>query len=381
MSDVIVIGGGVIGLLSAWRLAQAGLSVDLFERGALGAESSSAALGVLVPHASTSPPFFNLTQASLKMFPALAAELRDSTGIEIELRDEGMLLCALDDSELESFDETFHVEQIGGVPVRWLSAREARELEPSLSEDVRGAIHYTAALQVDNVRMCRALTLAAARAGAQLHAGQMVTRVARESPRSAQSRNGARVSGVIVSGELHRAPQIVLAAGSWSGSIEGVSLPLEPTKGQALSLDPSTGSGRGAPTVITHILDSAGGYVTPRRDGRLLIGATVEHVGYDKRVTASALLELLAHATRLVPALKDATVRETWAGLRPQSADGLPILGAVANCEGLIAVTGHFRNGILLAPISAQLVTEWTTRKPTSVDASAFSPNRFATTT
>ncbi len=362
MSDVIVVGGGVIGLMAAWRLAQTGLSVELFEKGKPGVESSSAALGVLSPHATSERPsdFLKLAQASLALYPALAAELREQSGVDVELRDEGMLHVALDDGELEALDEQYHVEQATGVPVKLLSAREARELEPAFGARVRGALHYTATLQVDNVRLCNALALAATHARVKIHAGQMVTRVIRD---------GHHVSGVQVGSERQHAQWVVIAAGCWSGAIEGISLPVRPAKGQAISLE--------APFVISHILDSAAGYIVPRRDGRLLVGATVEDVGFDKRVTVEAVQELLAGVMRVIPALKDANISNLWAGLRPCSADGLPLLGPISDCEGLIAATGHFRNGILLAPITAQLVTAWVAGKQPSVDVQTFSPDRF----
>jgi len=363
MPDVVVIGGGVIGLLSAWRLAQAGLSVELFEKGRPGAESSAAAIGVLFPTATPqSPPeYLKLTQASLALFPALAEELRAISNVDIELRDEGLIMTALDEADEKTLEEELRIQRAASVPVRVLTARGTRDLEPALGDPVRGGLYFPMALQVDNVRLCSGLALSAARAGAKIRAGQMVTRVIHE---------GGRVHGVEVDHEQHSARWVVMAAGSWSGTVEGVSLPVRPAKGQALALE--------APLVISHILDSPSGYLVPRLDGRLLVGATVEETGFDRRVTAEAVRELLSSAIRLMPALKEATVRECWAGLRPRSLDDLPVLGPVAGCEGLIAATGHFRNGILLAPITAQLVAGWVLGRPPEVDVERFSPNRFA---
>jgi glycine oxidase len=362
-ADVIVVGGGVIGLMSAWRLAQAGMSVVLLEKGKPASEASSAALGVLSPQADAGRPsdFLRLAQASLALFGSLAEELGSESGVDIELRDEGMLYLALSEADNDALRAGAERQKAAGVPVDLISGDDARGLEPTLGPNVVGALFFTGALQVDNVRFGSALLLAANRAGVQVLQGRQVTRIVKD---------GGRVAGVEAGSTIYRAPAVIIAAGSWSGTIEGLSLPVRPAKGQALSLD--------APFVLSHIIDSEAGYVVPRRDGRLLVGATVEDAGYDKRVTVSAIQSLLAGVSRAVPALKDSAIREMWAGLRPCAADSLPVLGPMAGCEGLFAATGHFRNGILLAPITAQLVTAWLTRKPLTVDVSSFSPNRFA---
>ena len=362
--DVIVVGGGVIGLLSAWRMAQAGLAVTLYERGKPGAESSAAALGVLSVEAAEHRPaeYVQFQRASLALYPALADELRAYTGIDVELRTEGMIYTAYDEAEAALLEPLLAEQQAAGVAVTRLTEQEARTLEPALSEQLRAALFFKATAQVDNVRLCTALALAAARAGVQIHVGQPVTRVLRE---------GGRVSGVQVGQFIHRAAKVVIAAGSWSGSIEGLALPVRPVKGQALSLE--------APVIIFHIIHHAGGYVTPRRDGRLLLGATVEEAGFDKRSTAGAAHGLLSEAIRAVPALSRAAIRETWAGLRPAAADEMPVLGPVPGAQGLIVATGHFRNGILLAPVTAKLVSDWACgHKPElGIDLRRFSPERF----
>ena len=367
MSDVIVVGGGVIGLMSAWRLAQAGASVQLFERGQPGAEASAAALGVLTPQAADGRPddFLQLTQASLALYPSLAADLRAQTDMDIELRDEGMLYVALDAGEVEALQEAQQTQQSAGVPTQWLSAREARALEPILDARIEGALFFTATRQVNNPLLCQALIVAATRVGVKIHTGQTVTRVLRD---------GYGITGIQVGATHHAAEWVVLAAGSWSGQIENVNLPVRPMKGQALALEAPVGS---LASGIRHILDSSAGYVVPRRDGSLLIGATVEDVGYDKQNTVTGVQKLLADAVRFVPALKEAKIRSSWAGLRPCSADGLPLIGPVPDCAGFIAATGHYRNGILLAPITAQLVTEWVTNQPQSLRIERFAPDRF----
>ncbi len=364
MPDVIVIGGGVIGLLSAWRLAQAGWAVTLFDKGQPGAESSSAALGVLAPQAGPSrysPEWLALAHASLALFSALADELRDATGLDIELRDEGLLYSALDDEQWRELRDEAQTQTAADVPVTLLSTDDARELEPALhhAPELRGALHFTAAKQVENVRLCSALALACEKVGVTIHAGSEVTRLLHEDE---------RVTGVWANGEKYAAAQVVVANGSWANTLTG--LPVRPAKGQALAL--------AAPFSLTHILDSAGIYIVPRRDGRLLVGATVEDAGFDKRPTAEGMRHLLTHAIRFLPALKEATVLSHWAGLRPRSPDDLPLLGPLPGHAGLMVATGHFRNGILLAPITARLVSEWVSGQASSVDARAFEPARFS---
>ncbi len=362
MTDVLVIGGGVIGLLAAWRLAQAGLSVELFERGQPGGESSAAALGLLSPQADPdSPPeLLQLSLASLRLFPALKDELQDVSGVDIELRDGGMLATAADEEEAEALADELRVQQAAGGPVSLLSGLEARDMELALWEGVRAALHFTAARLVDNVRLCNALMLATARAGVRIRAGEMVTHLLSA---------GGRVQGVRAGEDEVGAPWVVLAAGCWSGSIEGLSMPVRPAKGQAVALE--------APLVVSRALHDSACLVVPRRDGRLLVGATVEEACFDKRSTASAVQELLSAAIRFLPALKEATVLSSWAGLRPRSADDLPILGPIPGREGLIAATGHFRNGILLAPITAEMVRDWVMSVRPRWQVAPFSPGRF----
>ena len=366
MTDVIVVGAGVIGLLAALRLRQAGLSVEVFDKSEPAMESSWAALGVLSPEAAPgrTPQWLRLAQASLALFPSLADELRAQTGVDVALRREGLLHLALDEAEEHTLREDEVTQRTANVPVQWLSAAEARALEPNLTDQLRAALHFRHGWRVDNVRLNTALVAALDKAGVPIQTGRTVTQIVSE---------GGRVLGVRAGAEVYRAPWVVVAAGAWSGMIDGVSLPVRPAKGQALLLDAA-----GLPAFgLSHVIDSQLGYIVPRGNNKLLLGATVEDAAFDKRVSTTAIRELVSGAQRMVPALKDARVRETWAGLRPRSADDQPLLGPVRRCPGLVAATGHFRNGILLAPITALLVTDWLTEKPASVDVSAFSPDRF----
>ncbi len=367
MSDVIVVGGGVIGLLSAWRLAQAGLAVELIERSDPSTESSWAGLGVLSPSAAEGRPIelVRLMQASLAMYPALANELRALTRFDIAFAQQGMMYAAMNEAELDELAASRQAQEDAGVPVRMLTRAQAHELEPMLAPEVPGVAFYAASGLVDNWRLGSALVIAATQAGVRIHVNAAVSGVVCD---------GGQVTGVQVGSELRRADTVVVAAGAWSGQLGGVKLPVAPAKGQALMLDCGDVPGYG----LSHVLDSHAGYIVPRYGARVLIGATVEDAGFDKRVSEAAIDELVAGAISLAPALINAKVVETWAGLRPRAADDQPVLGPVPGCSGLVAATGHFRNGILLAPITAQCVCDWVTGGEPTPDVTRFSPGRFA---
>ncbi|MEM7029317.1 MAG: FAD-dependent oxidoreductase, partial [Chloroflexota bacterium] len=194
----------------------------------------------------------------------------------------------------------------------------------------------------------------------QICCGQRVTGVAYEND---------QIKGVTVNGQIHPADKVILAAGSWSGQIEGLKIPVRPMKGQALAVE--------APFVLTHTIHNEAGIIAPRRDGRILIGATVEDAGFDKRSTVEGVYGLLSSAMQFFPALKDATILETWAGLRPRAIDDWPVLGPVAGYNGLYISTGHFRNGILLAPATTQLIVDWVFEQTSTINVVCLSPNRF----
>lgn len=361
-SDVTIVGGGVIGLLSAYRLARAGLSVSLFEREQPGQQASSAALGVLNPKAADDVPaaYTALEWASLQLFPSLAEELFDAVGVDVGLHRGGVLQTALDEEQAAALDRAAQQQEAFGIPVERLDADQTRAIEPALAAETQSALRYTAAQNVDNVRLCAALTKAATQAGVQIHTGRPVAGMVRE---------GDRVTGVRLLDRVHGCDAVVVAAGSWSGDLAGLKVPVRPIKGQALAVDTDL--------VLTGPLQCGSEYIVPRRDGGLMIGASVEDVGFDTRVTVDAMQMLLARATRGVPALRTAAIRTMWAGLRPAAVDGIPILGPVSACTGLYLATGHFRNGILLSPITAQVLTAWLTGAEPDLDLAPFTPDRF----
>lgn len=362
-SDVLIIGGGVIGLLSAWRLAQAGLRVAVFERGRPASEASAAALGVLWPRANAQRPqaWVDLMQASLKLYPALIDEARMATQVEVEWGGAGVLHTALTDKEFIALQADLPHQQAAGLAVELLTPREAQELEPDISPYITGALLFATARYIDNARLGIALHQAARRLGVHFHLGQTVRALVQED---------GRVTGVYVGQEKHTAAWVVLAAGSWSGQLEGFPLPIRPIKGQAIAIEPNAVS-------LRHVVDSSVGYIVPRRDGRFLVGASVEDVGFDRRNTVGETHALLAGAMRMMPGLHSATFQTMWTGFRPRTTDELPLLGPLKAHPGLILATGHYRNGILLAPITAQLVTGWITGQASALDTAPFAPDRL----
>jgi len=345
---VAVIGAGVIGLGIAWRLAAAGCPVQVFDRGAAGAGASRAAAGMLAACMETEPGeerLLGLTRASQDRWPAFAAELLQATGIDVDLRTEGTLFAALnaDDAARLRFLHDFHRGL--GLPIDWLDGAEARRREPFLHPGVPAALYSAVDHQVDNRKLSAALLAAAHNAGAEVHEHTPVTRVLVE---------GGRAAGLAVGDTTIPADVVVLAAGAWSRGIAGLPKealpPVRPIKGQMLSLrmDP-------AAPLLNHVVWTTGAYLVPRRDGTLIVGATTEEKGFDDSLTAGGVLSLLEGVWRALPSAAELPIVETWTGFRPGSRDDAPILGHGV-VDGLVYATGHHRNGILLAPVTADAV-------------------------
>jgi glycine oxidase len=362
--DVIVVGGGVMGCGIALRLRQAGARVTVLERAIPGAEASSAAGGILAPQEESEGPgpFLDLCLASRALYPEFAAELRALTGIDVHYLPSGVMHLAFDDAGLQRLEATAAWQRARGLRVELLSGAEVRALEPQLTSDVRGATRFVEDHQVDNRLLTRALTMAAAKVGATFRTGYV---------RGVVEERG-RVVGVDLEGEVLRAQAVVIAAGSWSGLVQGSALDprvVRPARGQMVQFQ-----ARLPP--FTHVVFSDQGYLIPRQDGRVLAGSTLEFAGFEKSVTAEGLHRILTLALRMCPALARVPVQETWAGLRPYTDDHLPILGA-GPLPGLFLATGHFRNGILLTPITAKLLAEEVLGERTSVDLTPFRFDRF----
>ncbi|MDH6127232.1 glycine oxidase ThiO [Kitasatospora sp. GP82] len=372
-TDVLVIGGGIIGLGVAWRAAQRGLAVTVADPDP-GHGAAQVAAGMLAPVTELQygeEPLLRLGMASNERYAAFAAELSEVTGLDTGYRQTGTLAVALDSDDREELRELHSFHQRLGLESHWLTGRECRRLEPMLAPGVRGGLQVTGDHQVDGRRLTAALVAACERAGVDLHRAE-VTELLVEAGRAA----GVRLSG----GEILRAERIVLAAGSRShllpGLPEGVLPAIRPVKGQVLRLRIPE---QYAPFLSRNVRAVVRGqhiYLVPRADGELVIGATTEEQGYDTTVTAGGVYELLRDAHELVPGLTELPLVETNAGLRPGSPDNAPLLGPTA-LPDLIAATGHYRNGVLLTPVTADLLAEYLATGATPELAAPFSPSRF----
>ena len=348
--SVAIIGAGVCGLGIGWRLAQAGCQVDVFDKGEAGRAATWASAGMLAGGLETEPGeehLLPLAQRSQEMWPEFARELEAASGIDLGYRDEGTIWIALTHDDAEQLRFTFEFQTGLGIALEWLTGAEARAREPHLKPGLAAAVYSAGDHQVDNRQLARALKQAFQSAGGRLHQNTAVTAVEVEA---------GRARGVALDEHLHRAEVVVLAAGAWSRDIAGLPEaarpPVRPLKGQALALrmDP-------AAPLIEHVLWVPKGYLVPRNDGRLLVGATVEERGFDETLTAGGIFALLESAWRALPAIEELAIDEFWVGFRPGSRDDLPILGPTP-VDGLMLASGHHRNGILLAPITAEAVAQ-----------------------
>lgn len=349
-TDVIVIGGGLIGCAVAAETAKRGLQVTVLEKGQPGNEASWASAGMLAPQteADRASEFFDLCYSGLKVYKDYVDELRILTGLDACLRSEGAFQIAFDEAESKRLDDVYRWQIEAGLPVERLTATELLQMEAELSNEVYAGYYFPAEMQVDNRRLCEAVVAAAYRRGVKFVSGT-ATEIVTE--RRAGRR---RTVGVRTDQQLHSAPIVINAAGCWAGLLtaEGFELPtLTPIHGQMVAL-------KTRPDLLCRTLHFGHNYLVPRLDGRIIIGSTAEQIGFEKRVTAEALQMLLARAIKAVPALATAELAEVWSGLRPATADRLPLLGYHPEIQGLVYATGHYRNGVLLAPITAQLIAD-----------------------
>lgn len=370
--DVIVVGGGVIGLAVAWRAAQRGLRVSVLERRQIGGGASWVAAGMLAPVTEarlTEIPLLELGIASAAAYPAFLNELGAQTGVDTGYERCGTLVVARDGDDAEALDRELEVRLRLGLAVSRLRPSQARALEPSLAPTVRLALQIDDDHALDPRRLSEALALAARDAGVILETGVEVAEVLTA---------GGRVSGVaLAGGERIAAENVVLAGGAWASGIGGLAdevvVPIHPVKGQLMHLHDPAGPG-----LLRRVLRSRGGYLVPRADGRYVLGATMEERGFDTTVTAGAVFELLRDTIELVPGASELVIDELIAGLRPATPDGLPAIGP-GHLEGLHWAVGHHRNGILLTPITAQIVLAGLEGEELPELAAPFAPQRFHT--
>jgi glycine oxidase len=364
--DVIVVGAGAIGTSIAYQLAKAGVKVMVFERGRVGSQATGASAGMIQLNPDrTSPPALSALQLeSARLFPALASELRERTGMDVGYRAAPLLHVALDEGDEVTLRAHRGWQVDHGVAVAWLDRAAALDLEPVLNPAVRAALYYPNDHQVMPLVLAQALARAAVDLGAVLREGAGIDRLLTD---------GDRVLGVAIGGETVQAGEVVIASGAWASSWSEAlrtPIPVRPVRGQMVALR-TTGTG------LRNVVSSTQGYMVTKPDGSTYVGTTVEDAGYDARPTVAGIAGLLALVPRLAPRLADATFSSAWAGLRPGTSDGLPLLGRVPGWHGVTLAAGHFRDGILLAPITGELLTDLLARRRPRLSLEAFDPGRF----
>lgn len=370
--SVIIVGAGVIGLSLAWKLASGGLPVVVFDSGEAGQGATHAAAGMLATCTELEPGeewLLPLNRRSQQMWPDFAGELERASGVAVDLREEGTLHVALNADEQARLRHHYTLQEKAGLPVAWLNPGEVRAREPFLA-NATGAVFAAGDHQVDNRKVAAALRVATSASGAELRERAPVDRIVVAD---------GRVTGVEAGGAFHPASTVVLAAGAWSRAIGGLTPatrpPVRPIKGQMLAL----GMPADAP-LLRHVVWASGIYLVPRRDGRLIVGATAEERGFDGRMTAGGVLSLLQNAWRALPGIEELPLVETWTGFRPGSRDDAPILGE-GPVAGLVYATGHHRNGILQTPVTADIIARLILTGESDPLAAPFAFDRFGSTT
>jgi len=362
---VIVIGGGVIGCLTALYLHRLGASPVILEKGTAGQESSWAGAGILCPiHPWLYPDSFtHLIDDSLSKYPALNEMLLEMTGMSMQWLRSGLLIPLFEDDRIHHRDNALAWSKRFGWQVEELDARQARAHESTISEQVSGALLWPEVGQVRNPHL-----LAAVRTALDI----CRVPVREQAEVSTIQEHAQAISVTLTSGEAIRADAVLLAAGSWSGALArqiGLTLPVEPVKGQIVLL-------RDKPGRVRHIIKHDDAYMVPRVDGHILVGASMERVGFRAGTTDAVVDQLLDAAYRITPGLKDADIVQKWMGFRPGSPDGMPYLGPVEGHPGLWVATGHYRNGVALAPGTADMMSRWMMGEAPALDMRDFRVNR-----
>jgi glycine oxidase len=363
---VVIVGGGIIGCLTAWRLRLLDAEPLVLERGQIGAESSWAGAGILSPIQPWLYPdaFSDLVNASLALYPEFVHELEDIAAMSVEWCRSGLMVPVFASDRVDHRPAALAWSERFGWRLEQLSAGDTRRHEPAISPEVAGSLLWPEVGQVRNPRLLQAGLRAMQALGVQVREHVEVAGLI--------ERQG-EVTGVrLASGEEVAADAVLLAAGSWSGGLSeamGLSLPVRPVKGQIVLLHCEPGT-------VRHIVKHDDAYFVPRLDGRVLVGASLEDAGFRRGNTVAEVGRLLDAVRTMMPALGEAEIEQQWMGFRPGSPDGLPYLGPVAGHRNLWVSTGHYRNGVVLAPISAELIARWIMGQAPSLPMDAFSPER-----
>ncbi|MDX3836799.1 glycine oxidase ThiO [Streptomyces europaeiscabiei] len=372
-SDVLVVGGGIIGLVTAWRAARRGFATAVVDP-APGGGAAQVAAGMLAAVTELhygEQTLLGLNLESARRYPDFAAELTEATGLDLGYRRSGTLAVALDADDRAHLRELHALQRRSGLDSQWLSGRDCRRLEPMLAPGVRGGLRVDGDHQIDPRRLSRALVAACERAGVVFHrTWAEELSVVRERAAGVRAGDGDRLS----------AGQVVLAAGSLSGRLSGVPddvlPPVRPVKGQVLRLTVPKPYAPFLSRTVRAVVRGSHVYLVPRENGELVVGATSEEQGWDTTVTAGGVYELLRDAHELVPGITELPLTETRAGLRPASPDNAPLLGP-SGLDGLILATGHHRNGVLLTPVTGDVLAHVLTTGELPAEARDFTPLRF----
>lgn len=372
-SDVLVVGGGIIGLVTAWRAAQRGFATAVVDPDPGGGAARVAAgmLAAVTELHYGEQTLLGLNLESARRYPDFAAELTDATGLDLGYRRSGTLAVALDADDRAHLRELHALQRRSGLDSEWLNGRECRRLEPMLAPGVRGGLRVDGDHQIDPRRLSTALVAACERAGVVFHrTWAEELSVVRERATGVRTGDGDPLS----------AGQVVLAAGSLSGRLAGVPAevlpPVRPVKGQVLRLTVPQPYAPFLSRTVRAVVRGSHVYLVPRENGELVVGATSEEQGWDTTVTAGGVYELLRDAHELVPGITELPLTETRAGLRPASPDNAPLLGPTA-LDGLLLATGHYRNGVLLTPVTGDVLAHVLTTGELPQEARDFTPLRF----
>jgi glycine oxidase len=363
--DVVIAGAGIIGGAIAFELARRGLRVVLLDKHAPGREASWAAAGMLAPppHSAADLPLVPLARASLELYPEFVAAVEDASGARVNFQQRGAIEALFSDDAERELNTLVALHHGLGLQAEALPLAQAFELEPALNRALGAAALLRFEAAVDNRALTSAVLRAARGSGAEVRA---------QAPVEAITLAGGRSSGVMIAGERLAARHVVIAAGCFSSEIAGIDryAPVRPVRGQMVALHSEH-------VDLRHVIRSKRGYIVPRGAGICVIGSTLENAGFNKRITPAGIAQILAAALEIAPGLRDAEMTESWSGLRPDTPDHMPALGPT-DVEGLWIATGHYRNGILLAPITAKLIASWITGERLAISCEAFSPLRFA---
>jgi glycine oxidase len=347
-TDVVIIGGGVIGCSIAYHLRKAGVRVIVIDQGEIGAEASSAAAGLLAPLGSLSGPgpFADLLLASFALFPSLVPELEEASGIQMEFEQTGALRVVRNSKNVPNLRKRMKAWQPLGLEMRWLTGEEARQLEPTLAPEVCAALYAPEESQIRASQVVKAFARAAANLGATLRGHTRITGIQQQHD---------RVTAIETSqGETIACQELIVAVGAWAAQWSEwlqIELAVVPQRGQILAL-------RQPAPPLRHIIFGEAAYLAPKQDATVVVGATREEVGFDKRLTAGGVAWLLSTASRLIPSLEQSAIERMWAGLRPKTPDNLPILGAAPGWENVTLATGHGSVGIMLSAITGKTLAE-----------------------